>query len=76
MEAERFSILLRTDLRLATEFCDTWRGLRAEVGDDAGVLRDSANGAGHGSSNIQKDLTRLRERARFQRLDVALRALP
>eukprot|EP00973_Karenia_brevis_P039923 5510530-Karenia_brevis.AAC.1 len=30
VEAERFSVLLGTDLQLATEFCNTWRGLRAE----------------------------------------------
>eukprot|EP00973_Karenia_brevis_P049528 6871684-Karenia_brevis.AAC.1 len=72
----RFAALLRSDVRLANQLRDTWQGLRAEIGDSVEALPGSACGAGKGSANLQKDLTRLREKARFQRLDVAIRALP
>eukprot|EP00973_Karenia_brevis_P052940 7358279-Karenia_brevis.AAC.1 len=36
----------------------------------------SLQGLGRNSNNVQRDLTTVHERVRFQRLDVALRALP
>eukprot|EP00973_Karenia_brevis_P001405 190683-Karenia_brevis.AAC.1 len=75
-EEERYAVLLQSGITLAVQFRDTWRGLQAEVGDHAGMLNGPARGAGHGSLTVQRDITRLREAARFQRLDVALRALP
>eukprot|EP00973_Karenia_brevis_P018715 2566409-Karenia_brevis.AAC.1 len=75
-EDNRFAGLLRNEVPLALQFRETWQGLRAEVGDDAGMLGMPAQAAGHGSENVQKDLTRVRERTRFQRLDIAIRNLP
>eukprot|EP00973_Karenia_brevis_P023546 3242414-Karenia_brevis.AAC.1 len=75
-EEVRFQALLQGITQLARHFTAAWRGLQAEVGDDAGMLSTPARGAGHQSSQVQRDLTRQRERARFQRLDVAVRALP
>eukprot|EP00973_Karenia_brevis_P005671 774339-Karenia_brevis.AAC.1 len=75
-EDVRYAALLQSDVRLAGQLRDTWQGLQAEVGERAGMLNEPARGAGRGSQSVQRDLTQLREGARFQRLDVALRALP
>eukprot|EP00973_Karenia_brevis_P077169 10716649-Karenia_brevis.AAC.1 len=75
-EGTRFEMLLRTGVPLATQLRDTWHGLQVEMGDAAGTLASPACAAGHASTNVQRELTRLRESRRFQNLDVAIRALP
>eukprot|EP00973_Karenia_brevis_P089769 12399374-Karenia_brevis.AAC.1 len=75
-ESSRFARLLSGAVPLAGQLRDVWTGLRAEVDDSSCFLNQPAQCAGSESSHIQKDITRLRERARFQRLDVSIRALP
>jgi hypothetical protein len=75
-EDSRFEILLESGGRLAGELRFAWEGMQAEIGEPAGALRESVRAAGRGVARVQRELTGLREAARFQRLDVSIRALP
>jgi len=62
---------------MAAVFRTSLQRAQAEVGDSAGgSLGDVVEEAVAGKQSVQKAITRWRERARFQAVDVAIRALP
>ena len=69
-------MLSRRPCRLAEALCTAWNGLRAELPDCPGTLQHGVEGAGQQCLHLQRELTALRETARFRHLDAALRALP
>ena len=72
----RFRTLLASNCRLAQAFAVSWAQLQAELGREPdGVLRPDAAGAGAGVPRMQRAITSQRETVRFQKLDVAIRAL-
>ena len=81
-ESTRFQQLLDTSFPLAVAFRSSWFLMQIEVGalgveePDGPLLFRPAAAAGAGHDKVQRDLTRVRERVRFQKLDVDVRALP
>ena len=75
-EDTRFATFLSGRSRLAGALRNSWEGLRAELPDTPGALRQGAEAAGNGCANLQRELTGLRETSRFRQLDVSIRALP
>jgi hypothetical protein len=74
-EETRFSVFLHTPTPMAAAFSSAWQIMQREVADSVGPLSGHAAGAGAGESQLQKALTRQRERVKFQQLDVELRTL-
>ena len=73
----RFAALVRSGSRLGTELSTAWAGMQAEVQEPTGMLRHPVEAAGGADlAYVQRELTGIREAARFQRLDVTLRSLP
>ena len=68
-ENTRYAALLRSPSRLAAAFGGSWRGLQEELPDRPGVLSHGAQAAGRDTANVQRELTGLREAARFSMLD-------
>jgi len=70
--------LVSSHCRLGDAFAAAWRQLQAEVGEQPRgyLLGCPVAEAGRTCSRVQGALTAIRERNRFQRLDVDVRALP
>ena len=60
---------------MAAAIAAAWAQMQQEVGDSDGPLAIPADMAGEGQEKMQKALTRQRELAKFQHLDVDIRAL-
>ena len=75
-EETRFAMFLQSGTRMAASMATSWAALQREVGNSSdGPLSRPVSAAGAGVEKLQRELTKQREKARFQNLDTAIRAL-